>query len=54
MLELRRLVVVAVQPVQRVAPQLAMLEPYREQIATWLDQDHLLLTVIGTTVVQPF
>lgn len=43
---LRRLGVVAAQPAKRVAPQLAMLEPYREQIATWLDQDHLLLTRI--------
>jgi hypothetical protein len=43
---LRRLGVVAVQPVQRVAPQLATLESYREQIATCLDQDHLLLTRI--------
>ncbi len=46
LLELRRLGVVVVQPVKRMAPQLAMLEPYREQIATWLDQDHLLLTRI--------
>jgi transposase len=46
LLELRRLGVVAAQPVKRVAPQLAMLEPYREQIASWLDQDHLLLTRI--------
>jgi hypothetical protein len=35
-----------VQPVHRVAPQMAMLEPYREQIARWLDQDHLVLTRI--------
>ena len=34
LLELRRLGVVAVQPVKRMAPQLAMLEPYREQIAS--------------------
>src|SRR5215471_6201387 len=46
LVELRRLGVVAAQPVQRVAPQLSMLEPYHEQIATWLDQDHLLLTRI--------
>ena len=46
LVELRRLGVVAAQPVRRVAPQLAMLEPYGEQIATWLDQDHLLLTRI--------
>jgi transposase len=45
-LELRRLGVVAVQPAHRVAPQVAILEPYRDQIATWLDQDHLLLTRI--------
>src|SRR5215469_8550386 len=45
-LELRRLGVVAAQPAKRVAPQQAMLESYREQIATWLDQDHLLLTRI--------
>jgi hypothetical protein len=25
---------------------MAMLEPYREQIARWLDQDHLVLTRI--------
>ena len=46
MLELRRLGVVAIQPAQRVARQVAILEPYRDQIATWLDQDHLLLTRI--------
>ena len=46
LLELRRLGVVAVQPATRVAPQLAILEPHRDQIATWLDQDHLLLTRI--------
>ena len=46
LVELRRLGVVAIRPVHRVAPQLAMLEPYREQIATWLDQDQLLLTRI--------
>jgi len=46
LLELRRLGVVAAQPVKRVAPQLAGLEPYRAQIARWLDQDHLLLTRI--------
>jgi hypothetical protein len=45
-LELRRLGVVAAQPVKRVAPQQAMLKPYREQIDVWLDQDHLLLTRI--------
>ena len=46
LVELRRLGVVAAQPVKRVAPQVAVLEPYRDQIATWLDQDHLLLTRI--------
>ena len=46
LVELRRLGVVAAQPIKRVAPQLAMLEPYRDQIATWLDQDQLLLTRI--------
>jgi transposase len=46
LLELRRLGVVAARPVKRVAPQVAMLEPHREQIASWLDQDHLLLTRI--------
>jgi hypothetical protein len=46
LLELRRLGVVAVQPVKRVAQQLAMLEPFREQIASWLKRDHLLLTRI--------
>jgi hypothetical protein len=44
--KLRRLGVVAAQPVKRVAPQQAMLEPYHTQIASWLDQDHLLLTRI--------
>jgi hypothetical protein len=46
LIELQRLGIVAVQPVRRVAPQVAMLEPYREQIATWLNQDQLLLTRI--------
>src|SRR5207247_8265901 len=46
LVELRRLGVVATQPVHRLAPQMATLEPYREQIAAWLDQDHLLLTRI--------
>jgi hypothetical protein len=34
LIELRRLGIVAVQPVRRVAPQVAMLEPCRAQIAT--------------------
>jgi hypothetical protein len=46
LIELRRLGIVAVRPVRRVAPQVAMLEQSREQIATWLDQDQLLLTRI--------
>ena len=46
LIELRRLGIVAVQPVRRVAPQAAMLEPCRAQIATWLDQDQLLPTRI--------
>jgi hypothetical protein len=46
LVELRRLGIVAVQPVQRVAEQLAMLESHRAQIANWLGQDHLLLTRI--------
>jgi transposase len=44
LVELQRLGVVASQPAKRVAPQLATLELYRRQIATWLEQDHLLLT----------
>jgi hypothetical protein len=28
----------------RVAPQVATLEAYRDQITTWIDDDHLLLT----------
>jgi hypothetical protein len=45
LLELRRLHVVGAPPIKRVAPQLALLEPYRAQIASWLDQDHLLLGI---------
>jgi transposase len=52
LVELRRLGVVAAQPVPRVAPQVAMLEPYRQQIATWLDQDQLLLTRIQELLKQ--
>src|SRR5260221_492757 len=52
LVQLRRRVV-AVQPVKRVAPQVAMLEPYRERIATWLDQDHLLLTCIQEFARRP-
>src|SRR2546421_1956753 len=39
LIELRRLGIVAVQPVRRVAPQMAMLEPECAQIATWLHPD---------------
>jgi transposase len=46
LLELRRMGVLATQPVHRLAPQMTLLDPYRDQIATWLDQDHLLLTRI--------
>ena len=53
LIELRRLGVVAAQPVHRLAPQMAMLEPYREQIATWLDQDQLLLTRIQE-LLEPY
>ena len=42
--ELRRLGVVATQPIMRVAPHVATLEAHRDQIATWIDDDHLLLT----------
>ena len=38
LMALRRLGVVAAQPIMRVAPQAATLEPYREQIASWLDR----------------
>jgi len=44
--ERRRLGVVVAQPVHRVAAQVAKLELYQEHIATWLDQEHLLLTRI--------
>src|SRR5918994_6130579 len=53
LMELRRLGVVATQPVHRLAPRMAMLEPYREQIATWLDPDHLLLTRIQE-LLEPY
>ena len=46
MAERRRLGVVVAQPVHRVAAQVAKLELYQEHIATWLDQEHLLLTRI--------
>jgi len=50
--ELRRLGVVATQPIMRVAPQAATLEAYREQIATWIDDDHLLLTRVQELLGQ--
>ena len=53
LIELRRLGVVATQPVHRLAPQMAMLEPYRDQIAMWLDQDQLLLTRIQE-LLEPY
>lgn len=46
LLALRRLGVVAAQPAMRKGPQLAKLEPHREQIASWLIDDHLQLTRI--------
>ena len=42
----------ATQPVMRVAPQAATLEPYRDQIATWIDDDHLLLTRVQELLSQ--
>src|SRR5712692_4123692 len=50
--ELRRLGVVATQPIMRVAPQAATLEAFRDQIATWIDQDHLLLTRVQELLGQ--
>src|ERR1700716_3655470 len=44
LVELRRLGVVAAQPIVRVAPQAATLEAHRDQIAAWIDDDHLLLS----------
>ena len=43
---------VATQPVHRLAPQMATLEPYREQIATWLGHEQLLLTRIQELLSQ--
>lgn len=51
--ELRRLGLVATQPVHRLAPQMATLQPYREQMANWLDQDHLLLRRIQE-LLEPY
>ncbi len=50
--ELRRLGIVSMQPIMRVAPQAATLEPYRDQIATWIDDDHLLLTRVQELLSQ--
>src|SRR6266567_1365075 len=52
LVELRRLGVVATQPIMRVAPQVATLETYRDHIASWIDQDHLLLTRVQELLGQ--
>ncbi len=52
LVELRRLGVVAAQPIMRVAPQAATLEAYRDQIASWIDDDHLLLTRVQELLGQ--
>jgi transposase len=52
LVELRRLGVVATQPIMRVAPQVATLEAYRDQIASWIDDDHLLLTRVQELLGQ--
>src|SRR5207244_7903892 len=52
LVELRRLGVVATQPIMRVAPQAATLAAYRDQIATWIDDDHLLLTRVQELLGQ--
>ena len=52
LIELHRLGVVATQPITRGAPQVATLEAYREQIATWIDDDHLLLTRVQELLGQ--
>ena len=36
----------------RVAPQVATLEAYRDQIASWIDDDHLLLTRVQELLSQ--
>jgi hypothetical protein len=43
LVKLRRLGVVAAQPILRVAPRVATLEAYRDHITTWINDDHLLL-----------
>jgi len=52
LVELRRLGVVATQPIMRVAPQAATLAAYRDQITTWIDDDHLLLTRVQELLGQ--
>jgi hypothetical protein len=52
LVKLRRLGIVAAQPITRVAPQVATLEAYRDQIATWLDDDPLLLTRVQELLGQ--
>lgn len=49
---LRQLSVVATPGTERLAPQLARLQPYQAQIATWLHQDHLRLTRIQDLLAQ--
>ena len=39
-------------PLTRVAPQAATLETYRDHIASWIDQDHLLLTRVQELLGQ--
>jgi transposase len=52
LVELRRLGVVATQLIMRVAPQAATLAAYRDQLATWIDDDHLLLTRVQELLGQ--
>ena len=52
LVELRRLGVLATQPITRVAPQAATLAAYRDQIATWIDDDHQLLTRVQELLGQ--
>jgi transposase len=52
LVKLRRLGIVATRPSMRVAPHAATLEPYRDQIATWIDDDHLLLTRVQELLSQ--
>ena len=52
LVKLRRLGIVATQPIMRVAPQAATLEAYRDQIATWINDDQLLLTRVQELLGQ--